>query len=193
MRYFIFHKPFRVLTQFSAEGDKSTLADFGFPPKVYPLGRLDYESEGLLILSDDKKLNHLLLNPQFEHKKTYWAQLEGEVTSHDLAKFKTGLEINIKGKIHKTRPAEIKPIFPEIAERNPPIRFRKNIPSPWYEISITEGKNRQIRKMTAAIGHPSLRLIRVGIEELQLGKLQAGEFIELSKKSIYGKLHISTD
>ncbi len=190
MRYFIFHKPYRVLSQFSAEGEKETLASFDFPKNVYPLGRLDFETEGLLILSDDKKLNHLLLNPKFRHLKIYHAQLEGEVTDNEMNIFRNGLDLNIKGILHRSLPAEIHRINKEIEERNPPIRFRKNIPSLWYEIKIVEGKNHQVRKMTAAIGHPTLRLIRVGIEELELGKLAAGEKMEINRETIYKKLNI---
>jgi 23S rRNA pseudouridine2457 synthase len=190
MQYFIFHKPFRVLCQFSPEGDKTTLSNFGFPKNVYPLGRLDYDSEGLLIITDDKRLNHLLLDPKFAHRKTYHAQLEGILNEEEIKNFENGPDINVKGRMHKSKVASIKAIDIQMEDRNPPIRFRKNIPSPWYEIEITEGKNRQIRKMTAAVNHPTLRLIRVAIEDIKIGNLQAGQNIELSAKSIYEKLHI---
>ncbi len=191
MRYFIFNKPFRVLCQFSPEGDKKTLKNFNFPKNIYPLGRLDYDSEGLLILSDDKKLNHLLLNPQFNHKKTYLAQLEGELSVEDMQNFRNGLELNVKGKKFRTKNAEIEKVDINLPERNPPIRYRKNIPSPWYKISISEGKNRQIRKMCAAVNHPVLRLIRIAIENIELNDLAAGEKVELSKNVIYRKLKIN--
>lgn len=191
MHYFIFNKPFQVLCQFSPEGEKTTLKDFNFPKDVYPLGRLDYDSEGLMILSDDKKLNHLLLNPKFNHKKTYLAQVEGYFKEEEEHIIKQGIELNIKGKMHKSRPAEIEFANPEVPDRNPPIRYRKNIPSPWYKISITEGKNRQIRKMCAAANHPVLRLIRIAIEDIELGNLNPGEKIELSKNAIYYKLKIN--
>lgn len=191
VRYFIFNKPFRVLCQFSPEGDKKTLKDFNFPKNIYPLGRLDYDSEGLLILSDDKKLNHLLLNPQFNHKKTYLAQLEGDLSEAEIQLFKNGLELNIKGKEFKSRPAEIERMDISLPERVPPIRFRKNSPSPWYKISIAEGKNRQIRKMCAAVNHPVLRLIRTAIEDITLNDLAPGEKIELSRNVVYRKLKIN--
>lgn len=191
VRYFIFNKPFRVLCQFSSEGDKKTLKDFNFPKNIYPLGRLDYDSEGLLIFSDDKKLNHLLLNPQFNHKKTYLAQLEGDLSEAEIQLFKNGLELNIKGKEFKSRPAEIERMDISLPERVPPIRFRKNSPSPWYKISISEGKNRQIRKMCAAVNHPVLRLIRTAIEDIALNDLAPGEKIELSRNVVYRKLKIN--
>ncbi|QNL21111.1 pseudouridine synthase [Hyphobacterium sp. CCMP332] len=191
VRYFIFNKPFRVLCQFSPEGDKKTLKDFNFPKNIYPLGRLDYDSEGLLILSDDKKLNHLLLNPQFNHKKTYLAQLEGDLSEEEIQNFKNGLKLNIKGKEFKSRPAEIIRMDISLPERVPPIRFRKNIPSQWYKISISEGKNRQLRKMCAAVNHPVLRLIRIAIEDIALNDLAAGEKVELSKNVVYRKLKIN--
>ncbi len=191
VRYFIFNKPFQVLCQFSPEGDKKTLKDFDFPKDIYPLGRLDYDSEGLLILSDDKKLNHLLLNPKFNHKKTYLAQVEDYFNEVEENSFRNGLELNIKGKTHKSKAAEIEFVNHEVPDRNPPIRYRKNIPSPWYKISITEGKNRQVRKMCAAANHPVLRLIRIAIEDLDLGNLNPGEKIELSKDIIYSKLKIN--
>ena len=190
MKYFIFHKPYRVLSQFSPEGDKIVLSQYGFPKNVYPLGRLDYDSEGLLILTDDKALNHLLLDPKYEHEKTYLVQLEGIMDKKAMDQLRTGTTIRVGGKSVKTRPAKIQKVDPVIPERNPPVRFRKNIPTQWYEIKITEGKNRQVRKMCASVGFPVLRLIRVAIEELRLEGLGEGEKIELSRNSIYSKLGI---
>lgn len=179
------------MSQFSGAGDKQTLADFNFPKGVYPIGRLDFESEGLLILSDDKILNHKLLNPKFQHKRTYWAQVEGIPNKEKLNQFKNGLEIKINSKPYTTKAADIKVLDnPIVGERNPPIRFRKEIPTTWCEINLKEGKNRQVRKMTAAIGFPTLRLLRVAIEDLKLEGLEAGDKIELSRNSIYKKLRI---
>jgi 23S rRNA pseudouridine2457 synthase len=191
MKYFLFNKPFQVLSQFSSEGDKVTLASFGFPKEVYPVGRLDYDSEGLIILSDDKRLNHLLLDPKFKHKKTYWAQVENIPEEADLQRFRQGLSLSAKGKTFRTQKAEISILKNiDLPDRNPPIRYRKEIPSTWCEISITEGKNRQVRKMTAAINCPTLRLIRVGIENIKLEEINSGEFVEIDQNSIYEKLNI---
>lgn len=191
LRYFIFNKPFQVISQFSPDGDKKTLADFGFPKGVYPVGRLDYDSEGLLILSNDKKFNHLLLDPNRKHKRVYHAQVEGIPDKKDIEKLESGLEIKIKGKNYRTLNANARLLETYvIPDRDPPIRFRKNIPTSWLELTLIEGKNRQVRKMTAAIGFPTLRLIRYSIEDIQLGQLNPGDKIELSKKSIYNKLNI---
>jgi 23S rRNA pseudouridine2457 synthase len=187
-RYFIIHKPYGVLSQFSKEGNQATLADlYDFPKDVYPVGRLDSDSEGLLILTNDKNLNYKLLNPKFKHLRTYWVQVDGAINNEAIEKLKSGITININGKQHKTLPAKVKIIEPpiEIEERNPPVRYRKNIPTSWIEISLTEGKNRQVRKMTAAVGFPTLRLIRIKIEQLSLFPLKSGEVKELQKQEIY--------
>jgi 23S rRNA pseudouridine2457 synthase len=187
-RYFIIHKPYGVLSQFSKEGNQATLADlYDFPKDVYPVGRLDSDSEGLLILTNDKNLNYKLLNPKFKHFRTYWVQVDGAINNEAIKKLKSGITININGKHHKTLPAKAKIIEPpiEIEERNPPVRYRKNIPTSWIEISLTEGKNRQVRKMTAAVGFPTLRLIRIKIEQLSLFPLKCGEVKELQKQEIY--------
>lgn len=187
-RYFVVHKPYGMLSQFSKEGNYATLADlYNFPKDVYPVGRLDVDSEGLLILTNDKFLNNQLLNPKFKHTRTYWVQVEGAITIEAIERLKSGLNIKVNGKIHKTLPANAKIIgIPnEIEERKPPIRFRKHIPTSWIEISLTEGKNRQVRKMTAAVGFPTLRLIRVKIEGLNLFPLKCGKVKELPKNEIY--------
>lgn len=187
-RYFIIYKPYGMLSQFSKEGNYATLADlFDFPKDVYPLGRLDADSEGLLIITNDKNLNYKLLHPKFKHNRTYLAQVEGAIDNEAIEKLQKGVEININGQPHKTLPAKAKIINApkEIEERNPPIRFRKNIPTSWIELSLAEGKNRQVRKMTAVVGYPTLRLIRIKIENLQLFPLKSGEVKEISKKQIY--------
>jgi 23S rRNA pseudouridine2457 synthase len=168
-----FYKPYGVLSQFSEEmpGQK-TLANFNFPKKVYPIGRLDADSEGLLLLSDEKKWTEGLLHPKSHVSKIYWVQVEREPMLENLKKLEQG--ILIQGKA--TLPCRIKKIMsqPEMAERNPPIRFRKNVPTCWIEIELKEGKNRQVRRMTATIGHPTLRLIRIQIGELNLKEMDLG-------------------
>jgi 23S rRNA pseudouridine2457 synthase len=181
LRYYLFYKPFQVLSQFSKEGDKQTLADFlkEIPKDVYPVGRLDYDSEGLLLLTNDKQLAHQLLEPKFEHKRTYWVQIEGTITDEAVAQLQNGVLININGKQHKTKRAIVERMNePYVAERNPPIRFRKNIPVSWIAITLTEGKNRQVRRMTAAVGYPTLRLIRYSIGNVNIGELEPGKYID---------------
>ncbi|HEY0298568.1 MAG TPA: pseudouridine synthase [Arachidicoccus sp.] len=184
LRYFIVYKPYQVLTQFSAQENKLTLKDFfDVPIDVYPVGRLDYDSEGLLILTNDTTLNHKLLNPKFSHQREYWAQVDGAISHQAIEKLQSGIDINIEGEIYRTKKCFAK-IFndePEVPQRNPPIRFRKNIPAPWVKIILSEGKNRQVRKMFAATGFPVLRLIRARIENITFEPLHSGEMRELSK------------
>jgi len=189
--YFIIYKPYQVLSQFTSEEGKQTLKNyFNVPKDVYAVGRLDYDSEGLLILTNDKNLNHRLLNPAFEHEREYWVQVDGNLTAQALQPIEKGVDINVDGKIYHTKKciASLFETDPDVAQRNPPIRFRKEIPAPWMKIILTEGRNRQVRKMTAAIGFPTLRLIRYRIENIELDAMQPGEMIELSKNSIYKKL-----
>ncbi|MFM8720923.1 MAG: pseudouridine synthase, partial [Chthoniobacterales bacterium] len=155
-----------------------TLAEFRLPPNVYPLGRLDHDSEGLLLLSDEPGLNTKLLDPKNAHPRTYWAQVEGEVTEDALQKLRNG--VVIEGKI--TLPAKAKRIGPDLPPRNPPIRFRQNIPTSWIELTLREGRNRQVRKMTASVGHPTLRLIRISIGQFQLPPdLTPGQWRQLTE------------
>lgn len=189
LEYFVVYKPFNMLTQFTAEGDHQTLADlaFTFNKDVYPVGRLDYNSEGLLILTNDKSMNQQLLLPRNKVSKTYYAQVEGEATPSQIQKLNYGVEINVKGKIHQTDSAEVLTIeTPILPERNPPIRFRANKPTTWLSITIGEGKNRQVRKMTAAINLPTLRLVRwsigaLSVKDLNPGEVQAITLDELKK------------
>lgn len=187
-KYILFYKPFQVLSQFSKEGDKKTLADYlpGLEKNIYPVGRLDYDSEGLLFLTNDTSLNQKLLHPKNGHQKTYWVQVEGAAQEQDLLDLKKGVNISVNGKIHKTLPAKASLIAEpaSLPERNPPIRFRKNIPTTWLSITIGEGKNRQVRKMTAAIGFPTLRLIRAAIGSIQVGQLSPGTFRELNREEV---------
>ena len=170
----LFNKPFRVMSQFSPEGDKQTLADFIDIKKVYPAGRLDFDSEGLMLLTDDGKLQAQITDPKSNKYKTYWVQVEGEMDRRSLIKLQRGVEL----KEGRTLPARAKKMDPPAGlwPRNPPIRERKHIPTSWVEIQIREGKNRQIRRMTAAVGFPALRLIRVRIDDYELGDLQPGEY-----------------
>jgi 23S rRNA pseudouridine2457 synthase len=176
-----FNKPFGVLSQFTPDGSTNrTLAEFGFPKGVYPLGRLDADSEGLLLLSDEPGLNERLLEPRRAHERTYWAQVERIPTPANLQKLAAGVPIQN----YQTRPCKVRLLDPqpEIAPRDPPIRYRKNVPDTWLELTLIEGKNRQVRRMTAAIGHPTLRLIRVAIGRLCLSDLSIlpGKWRELT-------------
>jgi 23S rRNA pseudouridine2457 synthase len=180
-----------MLSQFSAEGEKQTLKNyFNVPKDVYPVGRLDEDSEGLLILTNDKQLNHRLLNPSFAHEREYWVQVDGSLTQQALQQLQQGVDINVNGKMYHTKKCKAL-LFDEdivVPQRNPPIRFRKEIPAPWIQMILTEGKNRQVRKMTAKVGFPTLRLIRYRIEEIELNAMQPGDIISLSKNVIYKKL-----
>ena len=193
-KYFIVHKPYRILSQFSSPDGKQTLKNiFDVPSNVYPVGRLDYDSEGLLLLTDDKKLNELLLDPSFGHEREYWVQVEGMISQQAIDKLQQGVEININGKIYRSKKCRIKTFpssSPKVSDRIPPIRFRKNIPDSWISIILTEGKNRQVRKMTSSVGHPTLRLIRYRIENVTLGELRPGEMRTISQEEMYNLLKI---
>lgn len=184
--YLAFFKPYGVLSQFTQPDDseKKTLMEFEFPPDVYPIGRLDWDSEGLLLLSDDSRLNEALLHPTRGHRRTYWAQVDNVPEPKALEQLESG--VVIQGS--KTMPAEATLLDgePRLPPRPVPIRFRKEIPTAWIELSITEGKNRQVRKMTAAVGHPTLRLVRISIGQLKLSSLalQPGEWLRLTEKQI---------
>lgn len=173
----LFNKPFRVLSQFTSEGsDKDTLASFINIPGIYAAGRLDYDSEGLLLLTDNGQLQNRIAHPKHKSPKTYWVQVEGTPKQEDLDKLIKGIEL----KDGPTKPAKVKVIpDPDLWERNPPIRERANIPTTWLEIIITEGRNRQVRRMTAAINHPTLRLVRAQIGDWKLADLRPGEFTQL--------------
>ncbi|HEY2950965.1 MAG TPA: pseudouridine synthase [Verrucomicrobiae bacterium] len=176
-----FHKPCGVLSQFTPNGSRNRpLAEFGFPPGVYPIGRLDADSEGLLLLSDEPELNERLLHPERGHRRVYWAQVERVPSEESLRKLDCG--VLVQGR--KTMPCRawlLEP-QPDVPPRIPPIRFRKSVPDCWIALELVEGRNRQVRHMTAAIGHPTLRLVRVQIGEFQLGALPAGKWIELSAR-----------
>jgi 23S rRNA pseudouridine2457 synthase len=184
-QYYIFYKPFQVLSQFTSEGDKKTLADYiqNISKDVYPVGRLDYDSEGLLLLTNDNTLKQKIIDPALKHKKTYWVQVEGEITTEALEHLKEGVWISADGKKHFVKALAVEKINePSVPERNPPIRFRKNIPTSWIALTITEGKNRQVRKMTAASGFPTLRLIRYSIGNVTIDGLEPGMFLPYPEK-----------
>lgn len=190
--YFIIHKPFKVLSQFSNEGDNIGLGEVykDLPKDVYPVGRLDLDSEGLLILTNDKALNNKLLNPNHGHKRIYWVEVDGRPDKKAIQLLEEGVEINVSGKKHRTKPAKVKIVTPDIPERNPPVNYQKHPERTWLQISLTEGKNRQVRRMTAKVGHPTLRLLRVAIEDMRLEPLQSGDITQISEKVIYKRLNL---
>ena len=170
----LFNKPFHVLSQFTGEGDKKTLADYIDISNVYAAGRLDYDSEGLLILTDDGKLQQGIANPKYGKQKQYWAQVEGIPAEEDLDRLRKG--INLKD--GPTRPAGVRLIEqPDVWARVPPIRERRHIPTSWLNLSISEGRNRQVRRMTAHIGYPTLRLIRHRVGDWQLDGIEVGGYV----------------
>jgi 23S rRNA pseudouridine2457 synthase len=187
-RYFIIYKPFHTLSQFSSQEGKQTLKDyFPVPGDLYPVGRLDYDSEGLLILTNDASLNHRLLDPKHKHEREYWVQVEGSIDQAAIDELQKGVMISLDGQPYRTRPcrAALLSPLPELPDRQPPIRYRAHIPTSWISLILTEGKNRQVRKMTAATGFPTLRLIRSRIEKISVGGLLPGEMREMKKQEIY--------
>jgi 23S rRNA pseudouridine2457 synthase len=175
-RLIAFNKPFNVLCQFSGGEGRETLADYVKVPHVYPAGRLDLDSEGLLLLTDDGKLQAQISDPKYKLAKTYLVQVEGEVDEITLTKLTNGVLL----KDGMTAPAIATRIDqPKLWPRDPPIRFRKTVPDCWISLTITEGRNRQVRRMTAAVGHPTLRLVRWRIGEWEIGSLGVGEWREI--------------
>lgn len=170
----LLNKPFNVLSQFTDEKDRTTLKDFlADYPGFYTAGRLDYDSEGLLLLTNDGAVQHQISSPKYRLEKTYWVQLDGQINDTALQQLRTG--VNLKD--GKTLPAKAEHLAePALWPRNPPVRYRANIPTSWISLSISEGRNRQVRRMTAAVGFPTLRLVRVAIGPWQLNELQPGEF-----------------
>ena len=177
----LLNKPYNVLSKFTDAEERDTLARYVDVPGVYPAGRLDQDSEGLLLLTDDGQLQHRLSDPQHKMPKTYWVQVEGEPQDAALEALRHGVMIQDR----KTRPAKVRRMpEPAVWPRNPPIRFRMHIPTSWIELTITEGRNRQVRRMTAAVGHPTLRLIRHAIGPWTLDGLQPGEWREAPLESV---------
>ena len=188
MRYLLFYKPYEVLSQFSPSGEKKTLAHFFsmLPKDVYPAGRLDYDSEGLILLTSDKTLAHQLTDPRYAHPRTYYVQVEGKLTEEAVNRLSSGVDIQIDGKKHRTKPAvaRLLPEEPTLPPRFPPIRFRQTIPVSWLSLTLTEGKNRQVRRMTAAVGFPTLRLVRYAIGAVTIDGMQPGDYIEADRKLV---------
>lgn len=180
-RYIAFYKPYGVLCQFSRDTpERSTLMDFIDVPDVYPVGRLDWDSEGLILLSNHGQLQHRLSHPQFAHPRTYWVQVERIPDDSALQQLRNGVEVQD----YRTKPAQVQLIAnaPDLPERIPPIRDRLTVPTAWLEMTLTEGKNRQVRRMTAKVGFPTLRLVRVRVGSLALEGLQPGQWRDLTNQ-----------
>ncbi len=178
MKYIIFNKPYGVLSQFTTEEGHRTLGEFGLPKDVYAAGRLDKDSEGLLLLTDDGPFIKKFLD---HHERIYLAQVDKIPQFEDLERLAKGVEL----KDGRTRPCKVEMVpEPDLPPRNPPIRVRKDIPTSWVELTLKEGKNRQVRRMTAAIGFPTLRLIRVGLGKFRLNDLEPGQWVEVAKEDI---------
>ncbi len=178
----LFNKPFGVLSQFTPEAGHRALDEFKFPAGIYAAGRLDHDSEGALLLTDNGKLIKKLLDPKFEHPRTYLAQVEGEITEEAIRRLTAGVDIH--GYHTKPCKARIAEEPSGLWPRNPPVRFRANIPTSWVELTLIEGKNRQVRHMTAAVGFPTLRLVRIKIGNIPLGNLQPGEWRVVNERII---------
>lgn len=175
----LLNKPFNVLCQFTDKSGRATLADYVDVPNVYPAGLLDFDSEGLVVLTDDGRLQARIADPRFKLAKRYWVQVEGEADEAALAQLRAGVWLKDKKAqtARKTLPAEVRRITPPaLWPREPPVRFRKTVPDSWLEIVIREGRNRQVRRMTAAVGLPTLRLVRVQVGDWSLGALQSGHW-----------------
>jgi len=186
MRVYRFWKPFGVLTKFIDAENRPTLADYVHIPDIYAAGRLDLDSEGLLLLTDSGSLSHRLTDPRFQHPRTYWAQVEHIPDEAALQRLRTGIELSEGGRLWRTRPAQVDLLAdpPDLPERNVPIRVRQSIPTSWLQLTITEGRNRQVRRMTAAVGCPTLRLVRWAIGTITLAGLTPGALLPLSDAEI---------
>jgi len=190
-RYILFYKPYGVLSQFTDNSDatpRRTLKDYIPVAKVYPVGRLDWDSEGLMLLTNHGQLQNQLSHPRFEHPRTYWVQVERIPDPDAVLKLQQGVVIEN----YCTKPAQVQLLTdaPLLPPRDPPIRFRKNVPTAWLEMTLTEGKNRQVRRMTAAVGFPTLRLVRVAIASICLQNLQPGQWRDLTPEELQPLLKI---
>ena len=194
MEYYLIYKPYQVLSQFTSSDGKLCLKDIlNVPKDVYPVGRLDYDSEGLLLLTNDTSINHQLLHPKFAHARTYWVQVDGLITNDAIETLSKGVTISVDGKTYATKKAVLK-ILPDdlvIPERNPPIRVRKSIPTSWVSIQLTEGKNRQVRKMFASVGFPVVRLIRSQIGQFSIAQMQPADCLSLSFEEVQNALFVN--
>jgi 23S rRNA pseudouridine2457 synthase len=188
-QYFIFNKPYNVLSQFTKEvPEHITLQDFlTLPSDIYPIGRLDKDSEGLLLLTNDNRFKNRLLDPKYKNPKTYIVQVEGDITDEAIQALKSGVKIKLKKGNYLTQPCNtLKIATPNVGERNPPIRARASIPTSWIEITIEEGKNRQVRKMCAQVGFPCLRLIRTKIKGFEFKDVKQGLYRLLKNDEVNG-------
>ena len=194
MEYYLIYKPYQVLSQFTSSDGKLCLKDIlNVPKDVYPVGRLDYDSEGLLLLTNDTSINHQLLHPKFAHARTYWVQVDGLITNDAIEALSKGVTISVDGKTYETKKATLK-ILPDnllVPERNPPIRVRKSIPTSWVSIQLTEGKNRQVRKMFASVGFPVVRLIRSQIGQFSIAQMQPSDCLSLSFEEVQNALFVN--
>ena len=194
MEYYLIYKPYQVLSQFTSSDGKLCLKDIlNVPKDVYPVGRLDYDSEGLLLLTNDTSINHQLLHPKFAHARTYWVQVDGAITSDAVEALSKGVTISVDGKTYETKKAILN-ILPDnllVPERNPPIRVRKSIPTSWVSIQLTEGKNRQVRKMFASVGFPVVRLIRSQIGQFSIAQMQPSDCLSLSFEEVQNALFVN--
>ncbi|MCB0510833.1 MAG: pseudouridine synthase [Chitinophagales bacterium] len=194
LKYYIFNKPYNVLSQFTREAGNQSIADYFILDNkdIYPIGRLDKDSEGMLLLTNDKSLNAIVLSPKQAKSKTYLVQVEGQINKAAISKLCAGVTITVDQKAYHTLPAFAKIIdAPKyLWERTPPVRYRKDIPTSWVEVRIEEGKNRQVRKMLAEVGFPVLRLIRVAIQDLYMDRIAPGDIQEIERVEIMKKLKI---
>ena len=194
MEYYLIYKPYQVLSQFTSSDGKLCLKDIlNVPKDVYPVGRLDYDSEGLLLLTNDTSINHQLLHPKFAHARTYWVQVDGAISNDAIEALSKGVTISVDGKTYETKKATLK-ILPDaivVPERNPPIRIRKSIPTSWVSIQLTEGKNRQVRKMFASVGFPVVRLIRSQIGQFSIAQMQPSDCLSLSFEEVQNALFVN--
>ena len=194
MEYYLIYKPYQVLSQFTSSDGKLCLKDIlNVPKDVYPVGRLDYDSEGLLLLTNDTSINHQLLHPKFAHARTYWVQVDGAITNDAIESLSKGVTITVDGKTYETKKAVLKILLDGLVvpERNPPIRVRKSIPTSWVSIQLTEGKNRQVRKMFASVGFPVVRLIRSQIGQFSIAQMQPSDCLSLSFEEVQNALFVN--